>query len=60
MAKMTKSAVVKSARAGKDMGKKGKNFEKISSKAAKQYGSKERGEKVAGAVFWKKQKKGTL
>ena len=35
----------------------GKNFEKIASKAAKRYGSKEAGEKVAGAVFWKKMAK---
>ena len=48
------------ARKGKDMGKKGKNFKKIAMKAAKKYGSKAAGNKVAGAIFWKKQKKGTL
>jgi len=43
----------KAGAAGKDLGKKGKNFEKIASKAAKEYGSKESGEKVAGAVLGK-------
>ncbi len=41
----------KAARAGKDIGKPGKNFEKIAKKAGEKYGSKERGEKVAGAVL---------
>lgn len=43
----------KKARAGKDIGKPGKNFAKIAKDAAKRYGSKERGEKVAGAVLAK-------
>lgn len=41
----------KAARAGKDIGKPGKNFEKIAAKAAKRYGSEERGKKVAGAIL---------
>lgn len=41
----------KKARAGKDIGKPGKKFSKIAKSAAKRYGSKERGEKVAGAVL---------
>jgi len=41
------------ARAGKDIGKPGKNFEKIAKSAGERYGSKERGEKVAGAVLAK-------
>ena len=41
----------KAARAGKDIGKPGKQFEKIAKEAGKRYGSKERGEKVAGAVL---------
>lgn len=41
----------KAARAGKDIGEKGKNFEKIAKKAAKEYGSEESGKKVAGAVL---------
>lgn len=43
----------KSARAGKDIGKPGKAFGKIAKDAAERYGSKERGEKVAGAVLKK-------
>jgi hypothetical protein len=43
----------KAARAGKDIGKPGKQFSKIAADAAKRYGSKERGEKVAGAVLAK-------
>ena len=43
----------KAARAGKDIGKPGKNFAKIAKGAAERYGSKERGEKVAGAVLAK-------
>ena len=35
---------------GKDEGKPGKNFAKIAKKAAKEYGSKAAGERVAGAV----------
>ena len=41
------------ARAGKDIGKPGKAFAKIAKEAGKRYGSKERGEKVAGAVLAK-------
>jgi len=41
----------KKAAAGKDIGKPGKNFSKIAKDAAERYGSKERGEKVAGAVL---------
>jgi hypothetical protein len=43
----------KSARAGKDIGKPGKAFGAIAKDAAERYGSKERGEKVAGAVLKK-------
>jgi len=43
----------KKARAGKDIGKPGKQFSKIAKSAAERYGSKERGEKVAGAVLAK-------
>jgi hypothetical protein len=42
-----------SARAGKDIGKPGKAFGTIAKDAAKRYGSKEKGEKVAGAVLAK-------
>jgi hypothetical protein len=43
----------KKAAAGKDIGKKGKNFAKIAEKAGKKYGSKAAGEKVAGAILAK-------
>ena len=46
-----RSYSAKAARSGKDIGKPGKEFEKISQEAGKRYGSKERGEKVAGAVL---------
>ena len=41
----------KKARAGKDIGKPGKNFEKIAKSAGERYGSKAAGERVAGAVL---------
>jgi hypothetical protein len=43
----------KAARAGKDIGKPGKNFEKIAKKAGERYGSEEKGKKVAGAILAK-------
>ena len=43
----------KAARAGKDIGKPGKNFGKIAASAAKRYGSEEAGKRVAGAVLKK-------
>ena len=57
---MSKSQAAKKAVAGKDMGKKGKNFSKIAAKAGKEYGSKEAGKRVAGAVFQKLRRKGAL
>lgn len=53
LSKEKKSAVVKAAKSGKDIGKKGKGFEKVATKAAKKYGSKEAGKKVAAAAMWK-------
>jgi glutaredoxin-related protein len=47
----------KMARAGKDIGKTGKMFSKIATKASRKYG-KERGAKIAGAVLAKLRKKG--
>ena len=44
-----KSAVVKDAKAGKDIGKKGKGFEKV----AKAAGGGEKGKKIAAAAMWK-------
>ena len=46
----------KKAREGKDIGKKGKMFAKISKEAGERYGSEEKGEKVAGAVLAKLRK----
>jgi len=51
--KSQRSSVAKAARAGKDIGKKGKTFKKIEEKAAKKYGSKEAGKRVAAAAMWK-------
>jgi hypothetical protein len=53
LSKKQKSDVVKKAKAGKDIGKKGKGFKDVATKAAKQYGSKEAGERVAAAAMWK-------
>lgn len=53
LSKEKKSSVVKAAKKGKDIGKSGKNFDKVADKAAKEYGSKEAGEKVAAAAMWK-------
>lgn len=41
----------KKARAGKDIGKPGKQFSKIATSAGERYGSKAAGERVAGAVL---------
>ena len=43
----------KAGRAGKDLGKPGKNFDKIAASAGKEYGSKEAGERVAGSILKK-------
>jgi len=43
---------------GKDLGKPGKNFDKIAKKAGKEYGSKEAGKRVAGAILKNLRKKG--
>jgi hypothetical protein len=53
LTKKEKSDVVKKAKHGGDIGKKGKGFEKLADKAAKEYGSKEKGQKVAAAAMWK-------
>lgn len=37
--------------------KKTGNFAKIAGKTAKEYGSKEAGEKVAASIYWKKANK---
>lgn len=53
LTKREKAATVKQAKSGKDIGKKGKGFEKVAEKAAKEYGSEESGQKVAAAAMWK-------
>ena len=53
LSKEKKSEVVKKAKKGGDIDKKGKGFEKLANKAAKEYGSKEAGKKVAAAAMWK-------
>lgn len=55
LTKKQKSNIVKKAKAGKDMGKKGKGFEKIV-KAAEKSGARDP-KAVAGAAFWKGQAK---
>lgn len=49
MTKKEKSAVVKKAKAGKDIGKKGKGFEALAKKA----GGGKKGEAIAAAAMWK-------
>lgn len=49
LSKEKKSAVVKDAKAGKDIGKPGKSFDKV----AKAAGGGEKGEKIAAAAMWK-------
>ena len=46
-----KTYSAKAGSAGRDLGKPGKNFSKIERSAAKEYGSKAAGERVAGAVL---------
>ena len=57
LSKEKKSEVVKKAKKGEDLGKKGKGFEKLADKATKEYGSKEAGKKVAAAAMWKNTKR---
>ena len=57
MTKKEKSAVVKKAKKGEDIGKPGKGFKALAAKATKEYGSKEKGGAVAAAAMWKNAKK---
>ena len=50
----------KKARAGKDIGKPGKNFAKIAKSAGKKYGSQEAGKRVAGSILAKMREGMTL
>lgn len=47
--KVTKSALAKKIVKGKDVGRKGKNFDKIAEKA----GGGEKGRRIAAAAMWK-------
>lgn len=49
LSKKEKSAIAKKTHAGKDIGKKGKNFDKV----AKAAGGGEKGKKIAAASMWK-------
>ena len=53
MTKKEKSSTVKAAKAGKDIGKPGKNFDKV----AKAAGGGEKGKKIAAAAMWKNKAK---
>lgn len=53
LTKKEKSSVVKKAKKGGDIGKSGKMFKTVAAKAAKKYGSKERGDAAAAAAMWK-------
>ncbi len=51
--KKERSSLAKRAVAGEDIGKKGKMFDKVASKAAAEYGSAEAGQRVAAAAMFK-------
>ena len=53
LTKKERSSLAKRAVAGKDIGKRGKVFDVVSEKAAKKYGSKEAGKRVAAAAMFK-------
>jgi hypothetical protein len=55
LSKAKKSAVVKDAKAGKDIGKPGKGFDKL----AKAAGGGKKGERIAAAAMWKNIKETT-
>lgn len=48
-----RSNLVKRAKKGEDIGKPGKKFKEVAASAAKKYGSKEAGERVAAAALWR-------
>lgn len=53
LTKAQKTRTVKAARAGKDIGKKGKNFAKVAAAA----GGGEKGKRIAAAAMWKNKKR---
>lgn len=54
---VVKSKIVKKAEKGHDFGKKGKGFDKLTSKLEKEGKSKKSANKIAGAQFWKQMRK---
>lgn len=58
MSKQARSALVRKARKGGDIGKPGKRFAEVAAKAAKRYGSAEAGKRVAAAAMWKHKRGG--
>lgn len=56
LTKARKTTLVKKAQKGKDMGAPGKNFDKIAASS----GGGDKGKRIAGAMFWRKAKQGTL
>ena len=57
LTKGERSRIAKKARRGEKFAKNSESsFKNISAGAAKKYGSKESGDRVAGAVFWKARK----
>lgn len=53
LSKKKKSAIAKKAQKGEDIGKKGKNFDKVAKKA----GGGEKGKRIAAAAMWKNAKR---
>lgn len=53
LSKEERSGIVKKAKKGKDIGKKGKGFKAIEQAAMEQYGDKEIAKRVAGAALWR-------
>jgi hypothetical protein len=54
LTKKQKSSVAKKARAGKDIGRKGKSFDDVAAAA----GGGEKGKRIAAAAMWKNMKRG--
>lgn len=53
LSKKKRSAIVKKAKYGHDFGKKGKGFDKLTSKLESQGKSASSAKKIAGSQFWK-------
>jgi hypothetical protein len=53
LSKKDRSSLAKKSNASKDIGRKGKMFDKVAAKAAKKYGSIEAGKAVAAAAMYK-------